>query len=264
MTGRVGPTRRYHSPRRRAHAQATRRVIIDAARSLFLDRGYSRTSVSAIAALADVAPETVYADFGTKRAILASILQVGLVGPATPVALVDWPELTSLRAELDPVRNIRLIASLHRAIYEPSVPMVGVMRAAADSEPGIAELLRLNQQRRLTGQANMMAHLADAGALRPGLAVEDATDCCWTVASPEAYRLMVHDRGLNPDQYEVWISNTLCRLLLDGPGASGGDGRGGGQRESWPRSKQHSNGQEAVAEFLERAVTTWTRTKRHP
>jgi AcrR family transcriptional regulator len=231
---------------------------MDAARHLFFDRGYSRTSISAIAALAGVAPETVYVDFGTKRAILASILEVGLVGPDTPVALVDWPELTSVRAEPDPVRKVQLLAKLYRAIYERSAAVIDVMLAAADSEPEIAELVQLNQAQRCAAQSNLMAHFAAAGILRPGLAVEEATDYCWAIASPEAYRLMVHGRRWHPDQYECWLSKTLRRLLLDDCGASF-EANGAGPRCTQSGSDVQDDGNETVVEFLERAVTTWAR-----
>jgi AcrR family transcriptional regulator len=231
---------------------------VRAGRRLFLDRGYSRTSVSAIAALAGVAPETVYADFATKRAILASILEAGLVGPDAPVALVDWPELTSVRAEPDPVKKIELMAKLYRAIYERSAPVLEVMRAAADSEQDIAELLGLNQQQRHAGQANTMGHFADAGALRCGLTVEEATDLCWIVASPETYRLLVHDRGWDPDRYESWVAKTLTRLLLDDHGSLEANLKGGGRRALQP-SADHDGGVQTVMTFLEQAVTTWTR-----
>lgn len=215
MSGRTESSRPYHWTRRRAKAQATRRAIVDAARGLFLRRGYSCTSVSAIASLAGVAPETVYADFGTKRAILAKVLEVTLAGHDTPVALVDWPELTSVWAEPDPTRKIQLLAGLYRAGYERSAAVLDVVRAAAYSEPEIAELLRLNQQQRLDAQAKMIDHFAHAGALRAGLTVEEATDYCWVVASPEVYTVLVRDYGWAPDQYESWVYRTLCRLLLD-------------------------------------------------
>src|SRR5208282_3874935 len=47
--------------RREEYAQATRQAIVDAARRLFSERGYFCVKVDEIAALARVAPATVYA-----------------------------------------------------------------------------------------------------------------------------------------------------------------------------------------------------------
>jgi len=63
--------RAYNSSRRKEQALQTRRQIVEAARSLFIARGYAGATIEAIAQEAGVAPETVYAAFGNKRAILA-------------------------------------------------------------------------------------------------------------------------------------------------------------------------------------------------
>jgi AcrR family transcriptional regulator len=199
-------------------------MIIDAARRLFLRSGYSKTSASRIAREAGVAPETVYANFGTKRAILAVVLDMASVGHDTPSALVDWPEL--VRSEPDPARKVELLAVVCRAIYERSSAILDVVRAAADSEPQIAQLLRQNQQHRLAAQANIIGQLVDTRALRPGVTVEEATDLYRIVASPEVYGLLVRDRGWDPAQYEDWVFRTLCRVLLD-PEPGGGQTQAG-------------------------------------
>ena len=85
------PKRRYNSTRRQQQAQATRRQIIEAARQLFTERGYTGSTIDAIALQAGVAPETVYAIFGNKRAILARLLETSLVGDEEPVPLLQRP-----------------------------------------------------------------------------------------------------------------------------------------------------------------------------
>lgn len=249
MSRRAESSRSYHSPRRGAKAQATRWAIIDAARRLFVERGYSSTSVSAIASQAGVAPETIYADFGSKRAILAKVLEVALAAHDAPVALVDWPELSSVRAEPDPTRKIQLLAGLYRAIYQRSAAVLDVMRAAAYSEPQLAEVLRVNQQERFVAQAKTMQHFAQAGALRPGVTVQEATDSFWAIGSPEVYMFLVRNLWWAPDQYERWLSRTLCRLLLDDPGASEGATLGGVPNGGCAPLNQRSNDPEEITAF---------------
>jgi TetR/AcrR family transcriptional regulator of autoinduction and epiphytic fitness len=72
--------RPYNSARRRAQAEQTRRQIVEAARRLFADRGYVGTTVEAIAGQAQVAPETVYAAFGSKRAVLSRLIALSVLG----------------------------------------------------------------------------------------------------------------------------------------------------------------------------------------
>src|ERR687893_2961747 len=58
---------------RQRQALHTRRLIVDAARRLFLERGYGVTTMEAIAGEAGVAVSTVYAIFKNKRAFLREI-----------------------------------------------------------------------------------------------------------------------------------------------------------------------------------------------
>ena len=51
-------------PTRKRDRDATRTRIIDAARDLFVEQGYARTTIADIARAADVAPQTVYWAFG--------------------------------------------------------------------------------------------------------------------------------------------------------------------------------------------------------
>src|SRR5260370_20361269 len=85
--------RTYSSPLRAEQAQATRRRILDAARAQFLDGGGTRPTVQVIADAAAVSPATVYAVFGSKRAVLSVLIDEALASalpdPAHPDA---WPE----------------------------------------------------------------------------------------------------------------------------------------------------------------------------
>lgn len=59
--------RKYSSPIRERQANQTRTNILDATQRLFLERGYAKTTVEAIAQEAGVAKQTVYAVFRSKR-----------------------------------------------------------------------------------------------------------------------------------------------------------------------------------------------------
>src|SRR5260370_37645007 len=87
---------------RRPRAQATRRRIRDAARRLFVERGYVATTIEAIAGEASVAVPTVYLAFGTKRALLAELLDIACVGEEEPVAVPEQPWGDALRHAPDP------------------------------------------------------------------------------------------------------------------------------------------------------------------
>jgi hypothetical protein len=67
----VAVKRRYESAHRQQQARQTRRVILNSAAALFVEPGYAATPLTAIAAKAGVAIQTVYKVFGSKQALLS-------------------------------------------------------------------------------------------------------------------------------------------------------------------------------------------------
>ena len=60
--------REYDSTSRKIAASVTRQTILEAAREIFVDKGYAATTMPAIAQAAGVALDTVYATVGKKPA----------------------------------------------------------------------------------------------------------------------------------------------------------------------------------------------------
>ena len=211
----VNPPRRYDSPRRREQASATRRAILDAARVLFIERGYAGASIEAIAERASVSPATVYGVFGNKRSILATLVDVSIAGDDAPVAIVDRPWVAELRAEPDLRRRIRMLARNGRRILERRSPIDSVLDAAAATDREIASLWQRVREERHAGQRRMLELVRGDARLRRGVTLDRAADTFYAVASPESYRLLVEDRGWSPDRFERWIADALERLVFD-------------------------------------------------
>jgi AcrR family transcriptional regulator len=76
---------------RRARSQRTSLRVLAASRELFVEQGYARTSIEAIAARAGVSAQTVYNQFGTKCELLAAVLDLAIAGDAAPVAVIARP-----------------------------------------------------------------------------------------------------------------------------------------------------------------------------
>ena len=76
----VPPRRKYNSTRRRQNAAETRREILDAARTQFLQNGWHGAGMREIARDAGVSVETVYSNFPSKAAIFKEVLNILVVG----------------------------------------------------------------------------------------------------------------------------------------------------------------------------------------
>lgn len=206
--------RPYKSRRRQEQARRTRRQIIDAAHKLFLERGYSGASLSAIAQEADVAVETIYAAFGNKRALLARLIDVSLVGDDQPAPLLQRSGPQAVMHSVDQRQQIALFANDMYEIMQRMAPLFDVMRTAAKIEPEIADMLYSMLAGRVQGMRVFVDALATNGPLREGVTPEGAAETVWAITSGEVFSLLVGDRGWSDEHYKGWLTDTLIRLLL--------------------------------------------------
>src|SRR5215210_5351591 len=132
-------SRAYDSSRRRAQAAATRRDILEAAQGLFEQRGYAATTMSAIAAEANVALKTVYLAFETKSGVLRALWNLLLRGdPDVPIAEQPW--YREVVEEPDPELQLRLNARNSRQGKSRIAAILDVIRSAAATDADIDAL----------------------------------------------------------------------------------------------------------------------------
>ena len=203
--------RPYTSPLRAEQAQATRRRILDAARARFLDGGWTRTTVKVIADAAAVAPATVYAVFGTKRAVLSVLIDEALAGALPDLDHLDaWPEIVRHPDQRERAR--RLVALLSAALPRVA-PFERVVREGAGADEEIAGLAGdLIEWRRAT-VARIVDVLAGEDGLRPGLSREEAADLLFALGGPEVHHLLVEIRGWSQERFDTHIAGLLGGLI---------------------------------------------------
>ena len=200
--------RPYHSRARQRQAEETRRRILAATRELFASRGYTATTMEAIAEIAEVSPKTISAVFGSKRAILAEVVNPDAFGTHVQHLLDE------LRATPEPSRRISLVAQITRQAYEPLVLELELLRTAHAVAPELADLARDIEMRRRQNQGRLVAYLDEHRVLRQGLPLEEATDVLWALTSYDLYRMLVVERHWPPERYETWLAHLLIQHLL--------------------------------------------------
>ena len=214
MNPKTRTKRAYNSSRRKEQALQTRHQIVEAARTLFIERGYAGATIDAIAQNAGVAPETVYAAFGSKRAILSRLFEVSLVGDDLPTPLLERRERQEVLSEAAQHRQIELFASDIYNIMNRVAPLFDIMRVAAKTEPEIAEMLENILNARVQGMMAFVRALMRNGPLRPGVTAEKAAETVWTLTSAEVFTLLKTNRGWPEEKHKQWLVDSLTRLLL--------------------------------------------------
>src|SRR3981081_1924459 len=101
-----------------ARTRLARRAVVDAARTLFLERGYVATTIEAISEHSDVPIATVYRLFSSKLGILRALLATPIPGDDQPLAVQERPDVASLFTEPDPRKLLAGLAGVTAAINQ--------------------------------------------------------------------------------------------------------------------------------------------------
>ena len=210
----VKPRRTYEGAARQARTRRTRAAVVEAAQSLFVERGYAATTIEAISDRSDTPQATVYRLFSSKLGILKAMLDVSIGGDDEAMAMADRPQVRALFSAEDPKGQLAAFAALLRQVMARVGPVHRILADAARSDQDAAALLAEIARQRHEGQQGIARSLAGSGALRPGLNEGDAADIIHALASPEVYGLLVTDRGWTPERYETWLKSILTDQLL--------------------------------------------------
>ena len=213
--------RRYDVTGRREQARHTRARVLAVARDLFLARGYSATTIAGVAAAAGVSVPSLYKGFGNKPGLVKAVFDVAIAGDGDRRSMIERAALTAVREQPDPYTKLELYSQFVADTAPRHVPVQLLVRDAASTDPEAAELWRVLGRERLTGMTRFAADLAPH--LRSDVTVTEAADILWSHNSPEAWDLLVTQRGWSPERYARHLADTLRASLLRGPGTAAGD-----------------------------------------
>lgn len=206
--------RDYRSDARAQSAQETRRAILDAARELFVARGYAGLTMQAVAHDAGVALDTVYAAVGPKPALVRLLVETAISGRDTPVVAREREYVRRIRETASAAEKLELYAAAVTKIHRRLAPLVQALRAAAPSEPELGALWDEIAARRARNMREFAKDLIATGEIRPDLSRKLVADIIWSMNAPEYYTLLVHDRGWPPGRFQRWLADAWIRLLL--------------------------------------------------
>ena len=165
--------------------------------------------MEAIAAEAQVAVQTVYGAFGSKGAILVSLL-------GRLEAKAGGETLMRELHAATPRQQLALVAAFNRRLFQGGADVIAIAIGSTAVDAEVAAWTAEGDRRRREGQARIVAGWNAAGALKPGTGLAQARDVLYTLTSPEVYLLLVKSCGWPPGRYQSWLDGTLSSLLLNG------------------------------------------------
>lgn len=202
---------------RERQAQLTRNEILGAARRLFAERGFTRTSVRDIAQAAGVSAQTVYDSIGSKHAVVARLND--LIDAEAGIAAIAG----SVAGSRDPHQVAAMSAKITRSILEHCGDIVHALVTGAAAEPELEVVLDEGHRRHVEGAHTVVRMLREMGALTSSVDEKSAAETLAAVSDFRFALLLRDTYGWSLDRVEAWMADTSRALLLDpGPGAPAG------------------------------------------
>ena len=193
---------------RERQAQLTRDEILKAARRLFAERGYTRTSVRDIAEAAAVSAQTVYDSIGSKQALVVRLND--LIDSEAGVAEIAGDAARSG----DPAQVAAMSARITRSILEHCGDIVHALITGAAAEPDLQLALLDGHTRHVEGAKRVVGLLKEMKALDTAVDSVDAADTLAAISDFQFALLLRDSYGWSLDRIEEWIAATSRSLLL--------------------------------------------------
>lgn len=194
--------------RRQLQKDQTKYAIVDAARHLFAEHGYARTSVSQIAQAAGVSVQTIYDSVGSKADLVRELNDLldaeGDVGPLA--ARIPTAE--------SPRELLEIATQISRNINERCDDLVAAIWSGAAADPELDHVRAEGQRRHREGIGFLCRRLDEIGALRNGLDLTETTDVVAAMTDLPLARVLVHQYGWTWDRWQVWTIDALTRLIV--------------------------------------------------
>ncbi len=203
-------TRPYDATSRRSAANENKLLIASAARQLFTKQGYVATTITQISVEASVAAPTVYAVFGSKAAILESLITDAVNDPDVPDHQ-DW--MDAALAAPTAAERIDHFARGSTRILNRAGDVFAVLHEAKFADPDLVPKWEDGQSRRLDGVSRFVGALHDDDLVAADMNLGAAIDVIWSLTSPEVYTLLVERRQWPPDRYGTWLAASIDDAL---------------------------------------------------
>ena len=145
--------------------------MLDAARQLFVETGYSKTTMDAIADGAEVGVATVYNYFGNKETLFAELARrdMSLLQAEGAKAVQDLPE--------DPLQAVMELLAIYDKVHDfISYEVIRDFMAGVKIDGPIRETGRWLDEWKVEQIEQTLDHAQRAGRIAPGLATQDAAE----------------------------------------------------------------------------------------
>ena len=163
---------------------AKRQAILDAAKILFLSKGYANTSMDAVAAEAGVSKLTVYSHFNDKETLFSAAV-MAKCEEQLPTLFFELPDGIAVETVL-----LNIARGFHQLINsDESVNLHRLMMALGSQDPKLSLIFfEAGPQRMLHGMERLLTKVDQSGAFRHGKPRKAAEPFFWLLTGAGDFR----------------------------------------------------------------------------
>jgi AcrR family transcriptional regulator len=197
--------------RRAEQVERNRSAVLDAARRVFLDRGYGGATVDAIAEEAGFSKGVVYSQFGSKADMFTALLEQRITERAA-----QNERATAGKSVAQGVRELVLVASRDVASEQGWAQLVVEFRAHAARDPVLNRRYADAHRRTVAELTALLARLHDQAGTPPVVPPQSMAEFVLAVGTG-----LTLERAVNPAALPADHGISLMVRALDGPAGPG-------------------------------------------
>jgi AcrR family transcriptional regulator len=195
---------------RRAETEAR---LVEAATSLFVERGYVATTLTDVAERADLAPRTLYLRFSNKAELLRRCIGVAIAGDTDPqpISERDWMFAAMTASTL--TDRVTQMAAITATLMARTGPLLDVAQQAAGIEPMIAAAAQAGRKETRRALGEFWQRIADDRLLPRDCDVDWLTETASLLAQADTYLLLTKTTSWNIAEFQAWLETSWLRLV---------------------------------------------------
>jgi AcrR family transcriptional regulator len=204
----VSTPRTYRSELREQQAERTRKLIADAARTRFVEKGWAGTSVRSVAEAAGVSEATVYHVYGSKAGLAGSLLDSAERSADVNRVVAQLRERAG-----DPAGQLRALVGFDRRLFERGGDVLRILAEGRRQHPDLGAAYAEGRSRGDRERRTVFSTWP-AAVWRAGVDADRAVAVYAMTVTLDGFDTATGEFGWRPDDVEEWWLGTLAAVLL--------------------------------------------------
>lgn len=200
--------RTYRSELREQQAERTRKLIADAARTRFVEKGWAGTSVRSVAEAAGVSEATVYHVYGSKAGLAGSLLDSAERSADVNRVVAQLRERAG-----DPAGQLRALVGFDRRLFERGGDVLRILAEGRRQHPDLGAAYAEGRSRGDRERRTVFSTWP-AAVWRAGVDADRAVAVYAMTVTLDGFDTATGEFGWRPDDVEEWWLGTLAAVLL--------------------------------------------------